>query len=73
MLMGQRPGMMQYDCFQGTTRDLESVLDRRLLDYAHKHYAKYFDAPTEWTADRSLSSLEHYALEQTPAAPVKAQ
>ncbi|HPF26229.1 MAG TPA: DUF1838 family protein [Steroidobacteraceae bacterium] len=76
MLMGQRPGHVQYGCFQGTTRDLESVLDRRLLDYAHKHYAKYFDAPTEWTDDRSLSSLERYALEQQPApvqpaAPVK--
>ena len=31
MLMGQRPGMMQYDCFQGTTRDLESVLDLSLI------------------------------------------
>ena len=70
MLMGQRPGHIQYGCFMGTTRDLESVLGQHLLDYAHKHYAKYFDAPTEWTADRSLSSLEHYALEQTPA-PVK--
>jgi hypothetical protein len=54
----------------GTTTDLESVLSKPVLDYAHKHYAKYFDAPTEWSEDRSLSSLEHYALRQKPA-PVK--
>jgi hypothetical protein len=67
MLMGQAPGMCQYACFMGTTRDLESVLTRPVLDYAHKNYAKYFDAPTEWRADRSLSSLEHYAKDQKPA------
>ncbi|MFM7396113.1 MAG: DUF1838 family protein [Gammaproteobacteria bacterium] len=70
MLMGQRPGFCQYACFMGTTKDLESVLSRQVLDYAHKNYAKYFDAPTEWSEDRSLSSLEHYALRQKPA-PVK--
>jgi Protein of unknown function (DUF1838) len=69
MLMGQRPGMMQYACFMGTTKNLEEVLDKRLLDYCEKHYKKYFDAPTEWTEDRSLSSLENYAREQTPVPP----
>jgi hypothetical protein len=67
MLMGQRPGQCQYACFMGTTRDLEAVLSRPVLDYAQKHYAKYFDAPTEWTAGPSLSSLEHYAQRATPA------
>ena len=67
MLMGQTQGMCQYACFMGTTRDLESVLTRPVLDYANKNYAKYFDAPTEWRADRSLSSLEHYAQDQKPA------
>ena len=70
MLMGQRPGQCQYACFMGTTKDLEQVLSRQVLDYAHKNYPKYFDAPTEWSEDRSLSSLEHYALRAKPA-PVK--
>lgn len=70
MLMGQRPGQCQYACFMGTTKDLESVLSKPVLDYAHKHYAKYLDAPTEWTEGPSLSSLEHYATRAKPA-PVK--
>jgi hypothetical protein len=70
MLMGQRPGFCQYACFMGTTKNLDEVLSRPVLDYAQKNYAKYFDAPTEWSEDRSLSSLEHYALRQKPA-PVK--
>ena len=67
MLMGQAPGQCQYACFMGNTRDLEQVLDRPVLDYCHKHYEKYFEAPTVWSDDRSLSSLEHYALRQKPA------
>jgi len=70
MLMDQRPGFCQYGCFMGTTKNLDEVLSRPVLDYAQRNYAKYFDAPTEWTEDRSLSSLEHYALRQKPA-PVK--
>ncbi|MEY3337262.1 MAG: hypothetical protein RL245_254 [Pseudomonadota bacterium] len=70
MLMGQRPGFCQYACFMGTTKNLDEVLSRPVLDYATKNFPKYFDAPTEWTEDRSLSSLEHYALRQKPA-PVK--
>jgi hypothetical protein len=70
MLMGQRTGQCQYACFMGTTKDLGSVLSRPVLDHAQKHYAKYFDAPTEWTAGPSLSSLEHYAQRAKPA-PVK--
>lgn len=70
MLMGQAPGHCQYACFMGTARDLEEVHSRPLLDYAHKHYAKFFEAPTEY-GERSLSSLENYALEQQPAPPKK--
>jgi hypothetical protein len=69
MLMGQRPGQCQYACFMGTTKDLDAVLSRPVLDYAEKHYKKYFEAPTEWTGQPSLSSLEHYARTQKPAAP----
>jgi len=70
MLMGQRPGLCQYACFMGTTANLEEILSRNVLDYCEKNYKKYFDAPTEWSTDRSLSSLEHYAKDQKPA-PVK--
>jgi hypothetical protein len=66
MLMGQAPGHCQYQCFMGTTTDLEQVHSRPVLDYAHKHYAKYFDAPEAWS-EPSLSSLEHYARQQQPA------
>jgi hypothetical protein len=69
MLMGQRPGMMQYQCFMGTTKNLDQVLSKPVLDYCEKNYKKYFEAPTEWTEDRSLSSLEHYAKDQQPAPP----
>ncbi len=67
MLMGQAPGQCQYACFMGTTKALEHVLDRPVLDYCHKNYEKYFEAPTVWSDDRSLSSLEHYAKDQKPA------
>jgi hypothetical protein len=66
MLMGQTPGHCQYQCYMGTAHDLEAALSRSTLDYVEKHYAKYFDAPTEWV-EPSLSSIERYALEQKPA------
>ena len=67
MLMGMRPGHVQYACFQGTTDNLEQYLSRQVLDYAHKNYDRYFQAPTEWTEGPSLSSLEDYARTQKPA------
>ncbi len=67
MLMGMRPGHMQYACFQGTTDSLEQYLSRPVLDFAQKNYAKYFEAPTEWSDAPSLSSLEDYARTQKPA------
>jgi hypothetical protein len=67
MLMGMRPGHVQYACFQGTADSLEPYLSRQVLDYAHKNYAKYFEAPTEWSDGPSLSSLEDYARTQKPA------
>ena len=70
MLMGQAPGHCQYACFMGKGEDLEQVHDRALLDYAEKHHAKYFQAPETYSPDTpSLSSLELYSQEQTPAAP----
>ena len=70
MLMGQQPGHCQYQCYMGSGDDLEQVLARSTLDYVEKHYAKYFEAPTEWV-EPSLSSIERYALEQKPAPALK--
>ena len=70
MLMGQAPGHCQYSCFMGGGEDLEAVHSRRVLDYVEKNYPKYFQAPEKWS-EPSLSSLENYALEQTPAPAQK--
>ncbi len=68
MLMGQAPGHCQYNCFMGTTSDLEEVVSRPVLDHAQKHLPKYFNAPDKWSSP-SLSSLERYALTQKPQPP----
>ncbi len=67
MLMGQAPGCCLYNCFMGTTANLDEIFPRPLLDYAEKNYAKYFTAPEKWTGEPSLSSLERYAQTQRPA------
>lgn len=69
MLMGQAPGHCLYNCFMGTTKNLDEIFSRQVLDYAEKNYAKYFNAPDSWTGEPSLSSLEHYAHTQQPAPP----
>ncbi len=66
MLMGQEPGHCQYMTFQGGGNDLEEVLPRKVLDYVEKKFPLYLNAPDKWV-EPSLSSLERYALEQTPA------
>ncbi len=66
MLMGQKPGHCQYQCFMGTCDHPGDVLSRSATDFAEQNYAKYFEAPTNMDGE-SLSSLERYALEQTPA------
>jgi hypothetical protein len=69
MLMGQAPGHCLYNCFMGTTKNLEEIFGRSVLDYAEKNYPKYFSAPEKWTDQPSLSSLEHFARTQKPAPP----
>lgn len=74
MLMGQSPGHCQYACFMGAGEDLEQIHSRALLDYAEKHHARYFTAPETYHPDTpSLSSLELYAQERTPAGPKQAE
>ena len=69
MLMGQQPGQCSYAAFMGTCQHPADVLSRSVVDYAEEHYARYFEAPPTM-AGESLSDLQHYALEQTPA-PVR--
>ena len=69
LLMDQAEGHMHYDCVMGCYSDM-SPLSPQIREYAEKHHPLFFDAPTEWK-EPSLSSLENYALEQTPAPPRK--
>jgi len=71
MLMGQTQGHCQYQCYMGGGQDLEQMVSRNVLDYVEKHYPKYMTAPgpEAWEQD-SLSSIERYALEQTPAPAI---
>lgn len=69
MLMGQEAeGHCHYDCVMGCYDNMD-MMSPQVKAYAKKHHPLFFDAPTKWV-DPSLSSLEHYALEQTPA-PIK--
>ena len=68
MLMGQTPGHIVYTCYMGSVDSLD-VLPEDLILAAEAIDPKYLEAPTE-DYGPSLSSLEHYALEQEPA-PVK--
>ncbi len=69
MLMDQAQGHITYLGNMGTRQSLAEFPEDTVA-YITKHYPKYLAAPTEWE-EPSLSSLEHYALEQTPAAPRK--
>jgi len=70
LLMGQAEGHCQYMCYQGSGQDLGDVMPRAVLDYIEKKFPLYLNAPTKWV-DPSLSSIERYALEQTPAPAKK--
>ncbi|MBU2980028.1 DUF1838 family protein [Alteromonas sp. C1M14] len=69
MLMDQADGHCHYDCVMGCYAD-ESALSPQVRAYAEKHHPTFFSAPDKWE-EPSLSSLEHYALEQKPAPPKK--
>jgi hypothetical protein len=66
MLMGQQPGHCSYVAFMGTCKHPADVLSKPVMDYAEKHYSRYFDAP-ENVAGPSLSDLQHYAQDRQPA------
>ena len=65
MLMGQTDGHIVYQSFMGSVDSLD-VLPEDLVLAAEALDPKYLEAPTE-VYGPSLSSLERYAIEQTPA------
>jgi len=67
MLMGPTEGHCFYTCHFGAVDSLDYA-DPVAVEYARKHYPKYLEAPgpDAWEKD-SLSSLEMYSREQTPA------
>ena len=65
LLMGQAPGHCSYECFMGTAESLDDI-DPKLVEHLRRTNPSYLTAPDVWV-DPSLSSLEHYALEQKPA------
>ncbi len=71
MFMGQAPGHILYACETLSKGDDPSFIPEQLLRYTEANYPKFMEAPTEWY-EPSLSSIENYAREQTPAPlPVK--
>jgi len=65
MLMGPTEGHCVYNTFMGSGSSLD-IVNPKILEYAERHFPKYLKAPDVWE-EPSLSSLEHYALEQKPA------
>jgi len=69
MLMDQAPGHCFYVCDQGAG-DSWDLVPQRMRDAAEAIDPKFLSAPTE-DYGPSLSSLEMYKIEQTPAPPRK--
>lgn len=68
MLMGKEPGHVLYE---GEFRPSDTLdyHPQKVITRVRERYPQYLEAPTKWYGP-SLSSLEHYALEQKPA-PVR--
>jgi len=69
MLMGQAPGHCMYNGMFTKSDTLEHFKPA-VLARVRERYPQYLSAPTTWYGP-SLSSLEHYALEQKPAPAKK--
>ena len=67
MLMDQAPGHCMYVCDQGKGDTLD-IVPANIVEAARQIDPKFLSAPTE-DYGPSLSSLENYALTQTPAPP----
>jgi hypothetical protein len=70
MLMDQAPGHCLYVGNMGgrQTMDLHPA---DVIERVRTRYPLYLTAPESWDNKPSMSSLEHYAAEQTPAPPRK--
>jgi hypothetical protein len=53
-----------------TSGDSLDYFNPAVLERVRKRYPQYMTAPTKWYGP-SLSSIEHYALEQQPAPELK--
>jgi hypothetical protein len=65
MLLGQMPGHILYNGMFASGDSLD-YFKPTVLERVHRRYPQYLTAPTHWYGP-SLSSIEHYALEQQPA------
>lgn len=72
MLMDQTPGHCLYVGTMGSRRDT-SMHPADVIERVKRRYPQYLVAPESWGTAPSLSSLEHYAREQTPAPARKAK
>ena len=68
MLLGQMPGHILYNGMFSSGDSLD-YFKPAVLERVRTRYPQYMTAPTTWYGP-SLSSIEHYALEQQPS-PVK--
>lgn len=66
MYMGQAPGHILYACETYSGGDDPSFIPEKILKYTETNYPEFMEAPTEWY-EPSFSSLENYAIQQTPA------
>jgi hypothetical protein len=67
MLMDQAPGHILYVGDMSSRRNLD-LYEPDVIARVKERYPTYLTAPQAWS-EPSLSSLEHYALEQQPAPP----
>lgn len=67
MLMDQAPGHITYLGNFAARRNLD-LFPKDVVERVKERFPKYLTAPEKWE-DPSLSSLENYARQQTPAAP----
>jgi hypothetical protein len=67
MLMDQTPGHILYVGDMSSRRNLD-LYEPDVIARVKERYPTYLTAPQAWS-EPSLSSLEHYALEQQPAPP----
>ncbi len=66
MLMGPTEGNCIYNTFMGAVDSIDKLPNPATVEYIRANHPKYLEAPAKWE-EPSLSSLEWYAREQSPA------